>query len=45
MAFEPEVIQKGKAISLASVGLFVLLAALGFVFMNRKKQQAAKSEE
>lgn len=45
MAFEPEVIQKGKTISLASAGLFILLAALGFVFMNRKKQQATKSEK
>lgn len=45
MAFEPEVIQKGKTISLASAGLFILLAALGFVFMNSKKQQATKSEK
>ncbi|KUY17076.1 hypothetical protein BAZ12_19075 [Elizabethkingia miricola] len=46
MAFEPEVIQKGKTISLASAGLFILLAALGFVFMNRKrnKSQEAKNK-
>ncbi|KUY31130.1 YfhO family protein [Elizabethkingia ursingii] len=45
MAFEPEVIQKGKTISLASAGLFILLAALGFWFYQRKEQQATKSEK
>ncbi|MCP1252408.1 MULTISPECIES: YfhO family protein [Elizabethkingia] len=45
MAFEPEVIQKGKTISLASVGLFILLAALGFWFYQRKEQQTTKSEK
>ena len=45
MAFEPEVIQKGKTISLASAGLFILLAALGFWFYQRKEQQTTKSEE
>lgn len=43
MAFEPEVIQKGKAISLASVGLFVLLAGLGF-FINRKIYKSQEVE-
>lgn len=45
MAFEPEVIQKGKTISLASAGLFILLAALGFWFYQRKEQQITKSEK
>jgi len=45
MAFEPEVIQKGKTISLASAGLFILLAALGFWFYQRKEQQVTKSEK
>ncbi|AQX08124.1 YfhO family protein [Elizabethkingia ursingii] len=45
MAFEPEVIQKGKTISLASAGLFILLAALGFWFYQRKEQQTTKSEK
>ncbi|MCL1675586.1 YfhO family protein [Elizabethkingia meningoseptica] len=42
MAFEPEVIRKGKTISLSSVGIFILLAALGFIFINRK---SSKSQE
>ncbi|MCL1666517.1 YfhO family protein [Elizabethkingia ursingii] len=45
MVFEPEVIQKGKTISLASAGLFILLAGLGFWFYQRKEQQTTKSEE
>ncbi|WP_407533835.1 YfhO family protein [Elizabethkingia miricola] len=45
MAFEPEVIRKGKTISLASAGLFILLAALGFWFYQRKEQQTTKSEK
>lgn len=37
MVFAPEVITTGKYVSYASLGLFVLLAALGFWFFERKK--------
>lgn len=36
MTFEPEVIQKGKMISMASTGIFILLAALGFWFFQKR---------
>ncbi|NAW50221.1 hypothetical protein GNY06_02060 [Elizabethkingia argentiflava] len=39
MKFEPEVIQKGKSISLASTSLFLILTALGFWFYQRKEKQ------
>ncbi|MCL8538795.1 YfhO family protein [Chryseobacterium gallinarum] len=39
MIFEPEVIEKGKWISLLSFGLFIALAALGIFWMNRKKKK------
>ncbi len=38
MVFEPEVIQKGKIISLLSFGLFLVLSALGLYFISRQKK-------
>ncbi|WP_288446621.1 YfhO family protein [uncultured Chryseobacterium sp.] len=44
MVFEPEVIEKGKWVSLLSFGLFILLSAFGIFWMNknRKKEIAAE---
>ncbi|AKK71495.1 hypothetical protein OK18_01520 [Chryseobacterium gallinarum] len=44
MIFEPEVIEKGKWISLLSFGLFIALAALGIFWMNRKKKKETLAE-
>ena len=39
MIFEPEVIAKGKTISLIAFGLFVLLSLLGIFLLNRKSDK------
>ncbi|RKT01507.1 YfhO family protein [Chryseobacterium defluvii] len=39
MIFEPEVIEKGKWISLLCFGLFILLSAFGIFWMNKKKKK------
>lgn len=44
MVFEPEVIEKGKWISLLSFGLFIALAAFGIFWMNKNKKKAAVAE-
>lgn len=38
MIFEPEVIEKGKWISLLCFGLFIILSGLGIFMMNKKKE-------
>ncbi|MEC3875996.1 YfhO family protein [Chryseobacterium salviniae] len=47
MVFEPEVIEKGKWISLICFGLFILLSGAGIYFLYRKKggRQALPKEE
>lgn len=47
MVFEPEVIEKGKWISLICFGLFILLSGAGIYFMYRKrdKREALSKEE
>lgn len=42
MVFEPEVIENGKHLSYASVGIFVILSLLGFgyYYKNRKKENS-----
>ena len=39
MIFEPEVIAKGKTISLIAFGLFVLLSLVGIFLLNRKSDK------
>jgi hypothetical protein len=39
MIFEPEVIEKGKWISLLCFGLFIALSGLGIFLMNKKKKK------
>lgn len=39
MVFEPEVIEKGKWISLFCFGLFILLSAFGIFWMNKNKKK------
>ncbi|MCE3076424.1 hypothetical protein [Chryseobacterium gwangjuense] len=39
MIFEPEVIEKGKWISLLCFGLFIVLSGLGIFMMNKKKKE------
>jgi hypothetical protein len=39
MIFEPEVIEKGKWISLLCFGLFIILSGLGIFLMNKKKKE------
>lgn len=39
MVFEPEVIEKGKWISLLCFGLFIALAAFGIFWMNKNKKK------
>lgn len=39
MIFEPEVIEKGKWISLLCFGLFIALSGFGVFWMNKKKKQ------
>lgn len=45
MVFEPEVIEKGKWVSLFSFGLFILLSVLGIFWMNRNKKKDIPSEK
>ena len=42
MLFEPEVITKGKTISLIAFGLFVLLSILGFFWLYRKYEGTSR---
>lgn len=44
MVFEPEVIEKGKWLSLLSFGLFILLAAFGLFWMNKNKKKEIVAE-
>lgn len=44
MVFEPEVIEKGKWLSLLSFGLFIALAAFGIFWMNKNKKKEALVE-
>lgn len=39
MIFEPEVIEKGKWISLLCFGLFIILSGLGIFIMNKNKKE------
>jgi cbb3-type cytochrome oxidase subunit 3 len=39
MVFEPEVIEKGKWISLICFGLFILLSGAGIYFLYRKRDK------
>lgn len=45
MVFEPEVIEKGKWLSLLSFGLFILLAAFGIFWMNKNKKKEITAEQ
>ncbi|WP_312296313.1 YfhO family protein [Chryseobacterium sp.] len=45
MVFEPEVIEKGKWISLLSFGLFIALAAFGIFWMNKNKKKQILAEQ
>ncbi|MGE8555942.1 MAG: YfhO family protein [Chryseobacterium jejuense] len=45
MVFEPEVIEKGKWISLLSFGLFIALAAFGMFWMNKNKKKETLVEQ
>ncbi|KYH05691.1 hypothetical protein A1704_11400 [Chryseobacterium cucumeris] len=45
MVFEPEVIEKGKWLSLLSFGLFILLAAFGLFWMNKNKKKEIVAEQ
>ncbi|MDR4952644.1 YfhO family protein [Chryseobacterium sp. ES2] len=45
MVFEPEVIEKGKWLSLLSFGLFILLAAFGIFWMNKNKKKEIVAEQ
>lgn len=45
MVFEPEVIEKGKWISLLSFGLFIALAAFGIFWMNKNRKKEIVTEE
>lgn len=45
MVFEPEVIEKGKWISLLSFGLFIALAAFGIFWMNKNKKKQILTEQ
>ncbi|MGG1921535.1 YfhO family protein [Chryseobacterium sp. NRRL B-14798] len=45
MVFEPEVIEKGKWLSLLSFGLFILLAAFGIFWMNKNKKKEIVTEQ
>lgn len=45
MVFEPEVIEKGKWISLLSFGLFIALAAFGIFWMNKNKKKEVLVEQ
>lgn len=43
MVFEPEVIEQGKIISYGSFGLFILAAAFGLWWQNRRAKQLSES--
>ncbi|WP_426479507.1 YfhO family protein [Chryseobacterium sp. CBSDS_008] len=45
MVFEPEVIEKGKWVSLLSFGLFILLAAFGIFWINKNKKKGIVAEQ
>lgn len=45
MVFEPEVIEKGKWLSLLSFGLFILLAAFGIFWMNKNRKKEIAAEQ
>lgn len=45
MVFEPEVIEKGKWISLLCFGLFIVLSALGIFWMNKNKKKEQQPTE
>ncbi|GAB0157569.1 YfhO family protein [Chryseobacterium sp. Alg-005] len=45
MVFEPEVIEKGKWISLLCFGLFIVLSALGIFWMNKNKKKDQQATE
>ncbi|WP_100075063.1 hypothetical protein [Chryseobacterium camelliae] len=45
MVFEPEVIEKGKWISLLCFGLFILLSGAGIFWMNKNKPRKITVEE
>lgn len=45
MVFEPEVIEKGKWISLLCFGLFIVLSALGIFWMNKNKKKEQQHTE
>ncbi|MDR6369040.1 hypothetical protein J2795_000722 [Chryseobacterium bernardetii] len=45
LVFEPEVIEKGKWLSLLSFGLFILLAAFGIFWMNKNKKKEIVAEQ
>ncbi|MDR6529263.1 hypothetical protein J2787_004707 [Chryseobacterium rhizosphaerae] len=44
MVFEPEVIEKGKWISLICFGLFIALTAFGIFWMNKNKKKETLTE-
>ena len=44
MIFQPEVIQKGKIISMIAFGLFLLLSAFGIWWMYRNKKMEMQQE-
>jgi len=45
MVFEPEVIEKGKWLSLLSFGLFILLAAFGIFWINKNRKKEIVAEQ
>ncbi|ASK30165.1 hypothetical protein CEY12_08575 [Chryseobacterium sp. T16E-39] len=45
MIFEPEVIEKGKWISLFCFGLFIVLSAFGIFWINKKKKEEEVTEK
>ncbi|MFP8894409.1 YfhO family protein [Chryseobacterium sp. EZn1] len=45
MVFEPEVIEKGKWLSLLSFGLFILLAAFGIFWINKNRKKEIAVEQ
>ncbi|MDR6403822.1 MULTISPECIES: hypothetical protein [Chryseobacterium] len=45
MVFEPEVIEKGKWISLICFGLFILLSGFGIFWMNKNKKKEISVEK
>lgn len=45
MVFEPEVIEKGKWLSLLSFGLFIALAAFGIFWMNKNRKKEIVAQD